>query len=329
MILADKIIELRKKNGWSQEELAEKVGVSRQSVSKWEGALSVPDLDKILLMSQIFGVSTDYLLKDEFGEPEYIETKDAPAEEETVLRRVSMEEAASFLAVKKETAPRIALATLLCIISPITLIFMGGLYEAGVISISENMSAGIGLIALIVLVAAAVALFITSSMKTEKYEYIEKEPIELEYGVSGMVKERQSRMSEAHTRDTVLGICICVLSVVPIFVGLFSENEMYAIAGVCALLAIVACGVFLLINSGIKWESTQKLLQEGDYTVAEKRRNKAVSPIASIYWLTVTAGYLAWSFWTGGWDRTWIVWPVAGVLFGAIMAVASMIKKRK
>ena len=63
MILADKIIELRKKNGWSQEELAEKVGVSRQSVSKWEGALSVPDLDKILLMSQIFGVSTDYLLE--------------------------------------------------------------------------------------------------------------------------------------------------------------------------------------------------------------------------------------------------------------------------
>ena len=87
MILADKIIELRKKNGWSQEELAEKVGVSRQSVSKWEGALSVPDLDKILLMSRIFGVSTDYLLKDEFGEPEYVETKDAFEEEETPLRR--------------------------------------------------------------------------------------------------------------------------------------------------------------------------------------------------------------------------------------------------
>ena len=166
-------------------------------------------------------------------------------------------------------------------------------------------------------------------MKTEKYEYIEKEPIELEYGVSGMVKERQNRMSEAHTRDTVLGICICVLSVVPVFVGLFSENEIYSIAGVCALLAIVACGVFLLINSGIKWESTQKLLQEGDYTVAEKRRNKAVSPISSIYWLIVTAGYLAWSFWTGGWDRTWIVWPVAGVLFGAIMAIVGMIKKQK
>ena len=65
MILADKIIAERKKNGWSQEELAEKLGVTRQSVSKWEGAQSVPDLQRILEMSKIFGVSTDYLLKDD------------------------------------------------------------------------------------------------------------------------------------------------------------------------------------------------------------------------------------------------------------------------
>lgn len=62
MILADKIINLRKKAGWSQEDLAEKLGVSRQSVSKWEGAQSVPDMDKVLRLSRIFGVSTDYLL---------------------------------------------------------------------------------------------------------------------------------------------------------------------------------------------------------------------------------------------------------------------------
>ena len=62
MILADKIIEERKRNGWSQEELAEKLKVSRQAVSKWEGAQSIPDLDKILQMSSLFGVSTDYLL---------------------------------------------------------------------------------------------------------------------------------------------------------------------------------------------------------------------------------------------------------------------------
>ena len=64
MILADKIIYLRKKAGWSQEELAEKMEVSRQSISKWEGALSVPDMNRILKLSELFDVSTDYLLRD-------------------------------------------------------------------------------------------------------------------------------------------------------------------------------------------------------------------------------------------------------------------------
>ena len=62
MIFADKLILLRKKAGWSQEELAEQMDVTRQSVSKWEGAQSVPDLDKMIRLSELFGVSTDYLL---------------------------------------------------------------------------------------------------------------------------------------------------------------------------------------------------------------------------------------------------------------------------
>lgn len=64
MIFADKLILLRKKAGWSQEELAEQMNVTRQSVSKWEGAQSIPDLEKIIKLSQLFGVSTDYLLKE-------------------------------------------------------------------------------------------------------------------------------------------------------------------------------------------------------------------------------------------------------------------------
>ena len=70
MILADKITALRKKAGWSQEELAEQLGVTRQSVSKWEGAQSVPDMDKVVQMSRLFGVTTDFLLKEELSEEE-------------------------------------------------------------------------------------------------------------------------------------------------------------------------------------------------------------------------------------------------------------------
>ena len=91
MILADKIIALRKKNGWSQEEFAEKMNVSRQAVSKWEGAQSVPDIEKILLMSRLFGVTTDYLLKAE------IEVEEFTEEDIDRVKKVSLEEAGEFI----------------------------------------------------------------------------------------------------------------------------------------------------------------------------------------------------------------------------------------
>ena len=65
MSLNQKIAQLRNDNNWSQEELAEKLNVSRQSVSKWESGQAKPDLDKIIALSDIFDVSTDYLLKDD------------------------------------------------------------------------------------------------------------------------------------------------------------------------------------------------------------------------------------------------------------------------
>lgn len=66
MKLSDKIIQLRKSNGWSQEGLAEKLNVSRQAISRWEGATAQPDATNILQLSKLFGVTTDYLLNDEY-----------------------------------------------------------------------------------------------------------------------------------------------------------------------------------------------------------------------------------------------------------------------
>lgn len=102
MILADKITDLRKKNGWSQEELANQLGVSRQAVSKWESSSSIPDLDKIIRMSNIFEVSTDYLLKDSLEEPsddrEMLENKTADYRmDEENIQMVSMETANVYL----------------------------------------------------------------------------------------------------------------------------------------------------------------------------------------------------------------------------------------
>ena len=125
MILAEKIMEERKKNGWSQEELAEKLSVSRQAVSKWESAQSIPDLQRVIQLSEIFGVSTDYLLKDECETPQPIEGVE-PSDKDFPLKKVSVEDANDFMEVRKKNAPKIAAAVAACIVSPSVLIFLAG-----------------------------------------------------------------------------------------------------------------------------------------------------------------------------------------------------------
>lgn len=101
MILADKIIEERKKNGWTQEDLTQKLGVSRQSVSKWESAGAIPDLKKIIQLADLFGVSIDYLLKDEVEK----ENTETICDTDCELHRVTMEEANAYMDEKKKAAP--------------------------------------------------------------------------------------------------------------------------------------------------------------------------------------------------------------------------------
>ena len=128
MIFADKLIRLRKKAGWSQEELAARLDVSRQSVSKWESAQSIPDLEKIVRLSKLFGVTTDYLLKDEMTDEEM--PKESSKESE--VRYVSMQEANRFMEIKEQTSKMIAYGVFLCIISPLCLLLLGvfGVFES-------------------------------------------------------------------------------------------------------------------------------------------------------------------------------------------------------
>ena len=212
MILADKIISLRKKAGWSQEELAAQLNVTRQSVSKWEGAQSVPDMDKVVQMSRLFGVTTDFLLKDELEAEEYGEVSSV-----STLRRVSMAEAATYLDLRKAAAPKMALATFLCIISPSPLIMLGAMSEISSLGISENAAAGIGLCVLLILVSIGVALFLSCSSAVRNYAFLDNEPFETEYGVTGMVKERKQAFSGTYTRLNITGTMLCILSVVPLF----------------------------------------------------------------------------------------------------------------
>lgn len=326
MILADKIVTLRKRAGWSQEELAAQLGVSRQSVSKWEGAQSVPDMQKVVQMSRLFGVTTDYLLKEELGEPE-----PAPAESDAPLRCVTMEQAADYLALRQAAAPKLALATLLCVVSPVALLLLAALSDRSGAALSENAAAGIGLCVLLVLVAAAVAVFITCAAQVKAYAFLETEPFETAYGVTGMVRERRAAAAPEHTRGKVAGTVLCILSAVPLFIAVcLNGPDLLYVAAVCLLLVLAGVGSALFVYGGVYQAAMDRLLEEGDYVRPRKRQNGVVGAISSIYWLTVTAAYLLWTFgpwWDAQPQDTWILWAVAGLLYGAVMALVRGIRK--
>ena len=341
MILADKIMTLRKKAGWSQEELAGQLGVTRQSVSKWEGAQSVPDLDKVVQMSRLFGVSTDYLLKDEMEDEEFVEA----AEEEAPLRKVTMEQAARYLALRKACAPKIALAVAMCIVSPVVIILLAALADAGIGGISEDLAAGIGVSVILVLVAAAVAIFLSCGAKTKEFEFLEKEPFETEYGVSGMVRERRRAYEPTASRCTIAGVVLCILAVVPLMLGVglassgvaamltrIAPADVYAAAAVDVLLLLVACGVGVLVLSGTYTAAMDQLLEEGDYTRREKARSGVKGTVTLIYWLGVTAIFLFYTFGPNGNGQpgcSWFIWAVGGVLYAAVMGVVTLILRWK
>lgn len=331
MILAEKIINLRKKNGWSQEELAEKLGVTRQSISKYEGAQSIPDLDKILKLSEIFGVTTDYLIKDELEEEEYAasQMQENESESDRSVHKVTMEMANEYLQIIDWSAGKTAFATMLCILSPIVLLMLGAMSEMPNYHISENVAAGIGICVLIVLIAIAVTIFILCGMKTKKYEFMEKEDIETAYGVSGMVKEKRDAYHSPYVTQLVIGITCCICSVIPLFGTLaVSESDFYMVSAVCMLLTLVAIGTYFIVRSAAKMNAMNQLLEEEDYTRQKKHENKKMSGPVMVYWLIATAIYLAWSFTTNDWDRTWIIWPVVGVLFPAFYAIVNGIRKK-
>ena len=268
MILADKIIENRKKNGWSQEELADRLGVSRQSVSKWEGAQAVPDMKKIIQMSEVFGVSTDYLLRDDIETPSAPEVTPVDNGLEETVRTVSMEEASAFLEHNEKAAVTVSTGVMMCILSPVILIILAGLTEAGKTSLGEETASIAGVIILLVMVACAVAMFLMTMVRGDRYSYLEKVNIDTEYGVSGMAKDRRGAYSETHGRLLIIGIMLCVVSAIPLlFLELAEhsrENEVLAVIGVCVLLAMVATGVKLIVMTCIRKGGYDKLLEEGD-----------------------------------------------------------------
>jgi len=324
MILADKIVKLRKQLAWSQEELAEKMDVSRQSVSKWESANSIPDLKKIILLADIFDVSTDFLLKDE------CETFTVKAESKASnIAQISMEEALKYVEQKIAVSHLITKGVMLCLCSVIPLFFFLAMVETDKLGLTGDMAAGLGVLSIILMVSIGVSFFI----KTNQYETdtaaIDNAAFELSYGVHSAFQEKLQKFRPRYNSRLSVAIFLFIFSFVPLmFAGLFFQGPGITLIMLIVLILLVATGIYLLSSVSAQFEAYNTILT--DNSDKEKSiRAKRTEKFAAFYWPLLTAIYLGWSLWTMNWDVTWILWPVGGVLFAALVGLMELMDKEE
>ena len=309
MLLSEKIMSLRKRNGWSQEELAQQLGVSRQSVSKWESMASMPDIQKIMSMSELFGVSTDYLLKDELEElPATATTADyvVPAEQDNFSAptdssnsdvasaytstptntdasdsknvrpqiSISLDTATEYLDTVARTSRPIAFAITLFILGPALLVSLATYSEDAIYfdptRISPDALSITGVCIMVLFIAAGVGLLILQDMKLAKYKQFKEASLELQYGVEAAIRRRAESTSSLRYIQQATGVCLTILSAIPFLIASYFGAGLTFALGFFVAAVLVSLGVYLLIYSGILKDSYRILLQEGEFSHDEK-----------------------------------------------------------
>ena len=325
MLLSEKIMSLRKRTGWSQEELAQQLGVSRQSVSKWESMASMPDIQKIMAMSELFGVSTDYLLKDELEElpataavavadstgtsasggiagadPSAVlggsSTADNASTSKTVAPKlsVSLETATEYLDAIARTSRPTAGAITLFILGPALLVSLATYSEDALyfdpMRISPDALSIAGICIMMLFVAAGVGLLILQDMKLAKFKQLKEASLELQYGVEAAVRRRAESTESLRYMQQAAGVCLTILSAIPFLIASYYGTGLTFALGFFVAAILVSLGVYLLVYSGILRDGYRVLLQEGDFSHDEKS-NKRDSKSAALKYRPIAKAY--------------------------------------
>lgn len=252
MKLHEKIIALRRKNGWSQEELAGRMGVSRQSVSKWESGASTPELDRIAELCRLFGVSADALIRDDLELEGLTEPSQNPGDP-----LLSLDDTYAYVAQNLTVAHKLGLGVAACIVSPALTLLS---------DVSERMVNLLGLPIMFLLIAWAVWQFITVGGATERYSFIEKRRFTLAPDAQAWVISAQEQFRPALTRSIAFGVALCIVSPLPlIFLESFlQDSPLLEACGSMLLLILVALGVYQFVRSGTIQGCYHRLLKEHD-----------------------------------------------------------------
>lgn len=317
MKLNEKIVLLRKEKGYSQEELAGLLNVSRQSVSKWELGTALPEINKIAMLSELFQVSTDYLIKEE--EPAEDESSNLP--KTPYLSSQRAEEFITFMNLKRKIM-RVCIP--LFILSPIPLLLLSSYSETYPNIIGENMAAAIGVTALLIMVGIGSGFMVLVSNEEENFEDILNQPISLPGYLKNRLLLKKEEFRSSYNFMMTIGVVLCILGVIPLLFGsmVFENNDFYMIITLCITLVIIAAAVSLFMNATTQKESYEALLQMGEYSIEAKQFKKTAKPFTVVYWIAAVILYGILIFLNlHSWQTALGFFALASLVYGAVLVI--------
>lgn len=252
---------------------------------------------------------------------------------ESELRYISMIEVEEYLFAVKQSAMKFAAGVFLCIFSPSLLLLLEGIKDY-IWELPDEIVEGIGVSVLLIMLAAAVGLFISAGIKLESYEYLKKECFQIDELLMQKIFNIRDAQKGKFTLKITLGVVMCIMAVVPvlaaswIFDYLYS-NDFFMVAAIVIMLGIIGIAVSLFITAGMEDESYKVVLQEKDFSIEKKSRHKISDIISHVYWPVILFIYLAWSFYSENWGFTWIIWPIAAFWYWILQEIIEVTVKVK
>lgn len=187
-----------------------------------------------------------------------------------------------------------------------------------------------GLTSVLVMVSLGVILMTVRDARLKDFEDLD----EGEFTLTPQVRRFAEELWDERRRRTLVAgavaIALWILCALPIIlIALLGDDEsMVVLYGVCLTLVMVAAGLVIMTRAGWSDSASSTLLQEDDEDDdPEYSSNPVIRAIAAIYWPVMAAIYLAWSFLSGDWGITWVVWPVAGVLYAGLCSLAVALRR--
>ncbi len=286
MSLAENLQYLRAREGVTQEQLAERLDVSRQSVSKWESAASYPEMDTLLKLCDMFQVDMDTLLRG------------------SVENSLS-EDTAGYDRFMTLYARKIAGGVSAIVGSVALWSFLSAL----------GLSEMLGTAMLLLVIAAAAVVFIASGMEEEHFR--KKHPVIPDFYTEPQ-KERFHRRYIWYIAGGVGAILLGVVMMVLAFTVL-PEREPYESYIGAAFLAVVACAVYFLIYGGMLEDkyNIAKYNRQNNPTPEDRSRRRRATTACAVIMLLATAVFLFAGLAYYKWNWAAIIYPVGGVLCGA------------